>query len=394
MAGTLIMQFDICRSPISLTSPNALNHWDQMVLAFLAHGSQAPVHLKNLLDAAPDFAMAHAAKSLFSMMMGRRELVEVAAAASADAQRYLLAGGATRREHLWCEAAAAWINGRPTVAINRLEEAMQRNPADTLTLKVVHAIRFILGDNFGMRHSVEAVIDAHGMDHPLRGYALGCHAFALEETGCYDEAERVGLDALHFATDDAWGLHAVAHVYDMTHRPRAGIAVIESNGCAWAHCNNFRFHVWWHKALLHLDEGEYDVVLNLYDEKIRAEKTDDYRDFSNASSLLMRLELEGVDVGDRWTELADLAETRSDDGCLVFADLHYMLALIGDDRDDAAARMTSRIARDAGGLGEMAAVTRDPGQAAAQGLTAFGEARFGDAFQMLNAARPRFQVMG
>ncbi|NRB36802.1 MAG: archaeosortase/exosortase family protein, partial [Rhodobacteraceae bacterium] len=79
----------------------------------------------------------------------------------------------------------------------------------------------------------------------------------------------------------------------------------------------------WHKALLLLDQGDNDAVLALYDEQVRSEKTDDYRDFSNASSLLMRLELEGVSVGDRWEELAALAETRTDDGCLIFADLHY-----------------------------------------------------------------------
>jgi hypothetical protein len=59
---------------------------------------------------------------------------------------------------------------------------------------------------------------------------------------------------------------------------------------------------------MHLDLGEYDAALALYDADIRAEKTDDYRDISNGASLLSRLELEGVDVGDRWEELADLSE--------------------------------------------------------------------------------------
>ena len=37
----------------------------------------------------------------------------------------------------------------------------------------------------------------------------------------------------------------------------------------------------------------------------------------------------GVDVGDRWEELADKAEGRVHDGRLVFADLHYALSLLG-----------------------------------------------------------------
>ena len=44
------------------------------------------------------------------------------------------------------------------------------------------------------------------------GYLLGCHAFTLEETGEYARAEKTGLEGLKYAADDAWGLHAVAHV--------------------------------------------------------------------------------------------------------------------------------------------------------------------------------------
>ncbi|MEO3415812.1 tetratricopeptide repeat protein [Roseovarius sp. CAU 1744] len=388
------MLHDVCTCAVSLTRPDTLDDWNAMISAFLAHGAETPTHLGKVLEAEPGFAMAHAAKSLFSLMMGRRELVDAARQANADAQGALAAGGATQRERLWCQASDAWVKGSPSAAIARMEEAMALNPADTISMKVSHAIRFILGDNHGMRRSLEAVIGAHGSDHALRGYALGCLAFAQEETGSYDLAERTGIEALEYARDDAWGLHAIAHVYDMTHRPDCGISLIERNTDAWSHCNNFRFHVWWHKALLHLDKGEYAHTLELYDQKIRNEKTDDYRDFSNASSLLMRLELEGVEVGNRWQELAELAETRGTDGCLVFADLHYMLALIGDDRPDAVARLTARVAQDARAETEVGRIMRDPGQSAAEGLAAFGDARYDSAFSHLAAAQPYFQSMG
>ncbi|MEO0863279.1 MAG: tetratricopeptide repeat protein, partial [Pseudomonadota bacterium] len=189
-------------------------------------------------------------------------------------------------------------------------------------------------------------------------------------------------------------LHAVAHVYDMTARPDTGIALIENNCAAWDHCNNFRYHVWWHKALLHLDRGELDIVMALYDSQIRADKTDDYRDIANATSLLMRLELEGRDVGDRWNELADYAQNRTDDGCLVFADLHYQLALAAAGRRNAQAAMTARFAVDAARQGEMPARVADPGKAALAGLNAFAEGRYDAAFQSLAAARPSMQTIG
>ncbi|MEP5153926.1 tetratricopeptide repeat protein [Planktotalea sp.] len=388
------MNVDICKCEISLTDASALEAWNGVVLEILAHGQNAPVHLNTLLETAPEFAMGHAIKGLAVLMLARREVLPVAVEANKSAQAALKAGGATAREALWCSALNDWINGAPTRSVERMEAALRLNPADTISMKMSHGIRFMLGDNHGMRRSVERVLPAHGVDHPLRGYVLGCLAFAMEETGSYADAERTGLMGLELAVNDAWGLHAVAHVYDMTHRVDDGIALIDQNAAAWGHCNNFRFHVWWHKALLHLDQGDVAKALDLYDTKIRDDKTDDFRDISNATSLLVRLQLDGVDVGHRWEELADLSEARVDDGCLVFADLHYMLALAGDKRTDAAALMTARIARDATGPGDMAQVMKAPGVAAAEGLAAFGEGDYQRAFAGLSAGHTKFQSLG
>ncbi|MEM9395570.1 MAG: tetratricopeptide repeat protein [Pseudomonadota bacterium] len=388
------MLTDICSCEVSLTDQAALKSWNGVVLGVLTHGQTTAEHIGNLLDQAPDFAIGHAMNGLACLMLGRRELVTVAEAASREATRALALGGATRRERLWCMSLEDWLRGKPRKSIQRMEDALRLNPADTISMKLSHGIRFMLGDIKGMLRSVERVLPAHGPSHPLFGYLLGCHAFALEENGLYGQAERVGLRGLDYTTDDAWGLHAVAHVYDMTRNTDRGIALIDNNLGAWSHCNNFRFHVWWHKALLHLDKGDFDTVLRLYDTKVRDEKTDDYRDFSNASSLLMRLEIEGVSVGDRWVELADLAEKRAEDGCLTFADLHYMLALIGETRPDGVARLNATVATHAQNHDDMAEVMTSPGIATAQGLAAFGEADYGTAFAYLKAAQPDFQSMG
>ncbi len=385
------MSFDICDASVSLKDPEVLDDWNSMIRAFLAHGQATPQYLGAVLDKAPGFAMGHAAKGLFSLMLGRSEMIAVAQDAAKTARANV--GAASQREALWVQALEAWLQGRPSGAIAAMEAALAIQPRDTLSAKVSHAIRFILGDAKGMRASVENVMDAHKV-HPLRGYILGCHAFALEETGDYQDAEQAGLEGLIHAPDDAWGLHAVAHVYDMTAKPDAGITLIESHASAWDHCNNFRYHVWWHKALLHLDRGEIDVALALYDTQIRADKTDDYRDISNATSLLMRLELEGRNVGDRWDELAALSEARIDDGCVVFADLHYALALGAAGNGAAQTHMRERYAKEARRDGELAERIADPGKAAMAGLEAFSEGRYDAAFANLLAARPAMQTIG
>lgn len=388
------MKHDICQSPVSLDREETLLEWNKMVRAFLAHGTATPEHLGRVLTDEPDFAMGHAARGLFSLMLGRAELVITAQEALGTAKAALDSKLATVRERSWVLALDQWVAGRPSGAVQAMEAVLRDHPTDTLSAKVSHAIRFILGDAHGMRRSIERVLDAHAHDHPLRGFALGCHAFTLEETGDYVNAESAGRQGLELASDDAWGLHAVAHVYDMTARPDQGVDLIEQNAGTWDHCNNFRYHVWWHKALLHLDRGEMDVALGLYDAQIRADKTDDYRDISNATSLLVRLELEGVQVCNRWEELADLAERRIDDGCVVFADLHYMLALSGTNRETPRQKMANRFNKNARLSGEMATRYLDPGTAALAGLSAFAEGRYHDAFINLATARPAMQSIG
>ncbi len=385
------MTIDLFGQATSLTSPKAQEEWDACMMAFLAHGAATPVHLTEVIDAEPEFALAHAVKGLFFLLLGRRELIETAADAHALASKL----PALPREKHYVKALGAWLNGSPTGAIAQLEEVLLDTPGDALAAKLSHAIRFVLGDLTGMRASVEAVLPAYGTDHAARGYLLGCHAFALEESGEYDAAVAAGHKGLDLCPDDAWGLHAVAHVYDMTGDPNSGLGWLTGREAAWSHCNNFRYHVWWHKALMHLDLGETDAALDLYDQEIRAERTDDYRDISNAASLLFRLELDDINIGNRWEELADLSEKRTEDGCLIFADLHYLLSLVGGGRTEAARTLTARIAASGkAATSEMDERMEEPGEAMARGLEAFGDGDYGRAFMNLTKGRKTLQAAG
>jgi tetratricopeptide (TPR) repeat protein len=388
-----MISHDAFRQPVTLSDEPARDAWSAMCGAFVAHGAATPVHLGNLLELAPDHAGAHALKGLFLVLLGRREVLNDAAAALSRAVD--LRETANRREWSLTEALRHALAGRTRAAIDALEAILRDAPDDTLAMKLSHAFRFLIGDAAGMRFSVEAVLSAYAPDHPGRGYLLGCHAFALEETGDYAAAAKTGRDGLSMAADDAWGLHAVAHVHDMTGDAQGGLAWLDGRDAAWAHCNNFRFHVWWHKALMLIELRRTDEALALYDEKVRAERTDDYRDIANATSLLQRLELEAVDVGNRWEELADLAERRTEDGCLIFADLHYLMALTRDGRATATARMLARLATDATAADtDVARCMAVPGLDAARGLEAFGTGDYDVAFAALCLARPHMPEVG
>jgi hypothetical protein len=368
-----MMQIDQNNLAVSLHSDRAVAAWNAVQRAFLAHGQATPAVLGDLLAAAPGFAAGHAAKGLFLILLGRSELWPAAALALAAAER----GEADRREDLYVAALRAALGGRLRQAAQILDGLLDLWPTDALAMKLVHALRFMLGDARGMRASLERIAP-HWAEHPLRGYFLGCRAFAAEEAGEYAAAERLGREGLELAQDDAWGLHAVAHVHDMTGRPAEGVRWLVGRTTQWAHCNNFGYHVWWHLALFHLERGAFGPALDLYDLRVRPVHTDDYRDIANAASLLLRLELEGVDVGGRWEELAALAGGRVQDGALVFADLHYQLALIHAGRAGAAEALADRLARDAGGawLHDQHEVAAVVGHAMARGLIAFRDAAY------------------
>jgi tetratricopeptide (TPR) repeat protein len=380
---------DLSGMPTSL-SADLIADWNRVIRGILSHAASTGPDLNKVLAAAPDFALGQAIRGVSCLLLGRAEMVAVAREAYAAAVH---GAPATMREIAFVHALGDWLAGRPTRAAARLQVILNLNPRDALAMKLIQAIHFVMGRPVAMRASVEGAMPAWD-DHPARGYLLGCHAFALEETGEFARAEHAGREGVTLAPDDAWGLHAVAHVHDMTGRARDGLDWLSGREASWAHCNNFRFHVWWHRALMHLDLGEYDIALALYDADIRAEKTDDYRDISNAASLLSRLELEGVDVGDRWEELADLSENRAADGCLAFADLHYMLALCGGERDKAAAGLIARMQSTRGTSNEAQHIIAHPGLHIAQGLQAFASGEYSSAWMHLRAGRNELQNIG
>ena len=115
----------------------------------------------------------------------------------------------------------------------------------------------MLGDASGMLASSARILDRWSPSGAGYGFLLGCHAFALEELGHFEAAERIGRRAVEIEPADAWGLHAVGHVYEMQGRTGQGIAWLEAARPAWSRCNNFTFHIAWHLALFQLERGEH-----------------------------------------------------------------------------------------------------------------------------------------
>ena len=149
---------------------------------------------------------------------------------------------------------------------------------------------------------------------------MSCRCFAHEECGNYVIAEAAGRAAVELDPADLWATHAVAHVMEMQDRHDEGIAWLGELERHWAGGNNLLHHLWWHRALFHLECGETAEVLALYDRRFRdlaspvtQAQPDLYIDVQNAASMLFRLERRGDTVlaaGSQddvhWTYLAPL----------------------------------------------------------------------------------------
>jgi tetratricopeptide (TPR) repeat protein len=348
---------------LSTASDAAAEAFNRTLHAYLGYRNDIAAHLKATLEADPSFALAHCAKGYFMMLTYKHGNVALAAQACDSAKR--LAADATPREQAHAQALAAWIDGDLDGALAAWEETLRAYPGDLLAMRLAHFNYFWLGRPRDMRASIERIA-GHWSKLPGYGILLGCLAFALEECGEYAAAERAGREAVERDPADLWATHAVAHVLEMQGRREEGIDFLGGLERHWGQANNLVHHLWWHRAMFHLERKETEAVLELYDRRIRnlasplvAAQPDLYIDVQNAASLLFRLERQGVDVGERWTELADKAEARLGDCLSAFTLPHWMMALAATGREPAARRMLSAMHDYGSGRATTATLVRD-----------------------------------
>ena len=336
----------------------ALSAFEQAVEAVAAHRPEASSALQQCLAADPDMVAAHALSGLGAVMLARQECVRSGVAQLEAARAATRRKGATTGfERTLLAALEHAVDGRTGEAVAVLESTLAQEPHALLLAKLSHGLRFLVGDLKGMLSSTGSLLRHWDADVPGYGFLLGCHAFGLEEAGNYAEAERTGRRAVLLEPRDAWGMHAVAHVYEMQGRTSAGIGWLTNARSSWQTCHNFRFHMAWHLGLFLLEEGRVDEVLALYDEAVRPAPTDDVRDVANATSLLWRLRQEGIAVGSRWDELAEIARKRRTETTLIFATLHQLLALVAAGDRAAVDDLIEALAAEAAtGVGDQASV--------------------------------------
>lgn len=356
--------------------------------------------LKDTLTSDPDMPLAHVTKGYFMKLFGTKAMALRADRSLGTAKELSAKIAITDREQGHLSALDAWCAGNIDGAAAAWEEILLDHPTDMLALRLAHFAHFYAGEGAKMRDSVARVLPSWDKSHPLYGNLIGMYGFGLEESGDYRRGERMAREAVDIDPKDAWSVHAVAHVMEMEGRHREGIDWIQGLEPHWSSVHNFRFHVWWHRTLFHLERYEFDTVLELYDSQVASDlEADQYLDVVNAAALLWRLELYGIKVGpERWAALAELAKNHLDDHELVFVSLHYLMALLGAGRMEEAGALVEKLrayADDEGTRDEtQAKVTKKVGLALADAMTAIRTGNPSRAVSLIWPVRSDIRLIG
>ncbi|MDG4650385.1 tetratricopeptide repeat protein [Roseibacterium sp. SDUM158017] len=380
------MIHDAQSNPLAGATPAARDLFDAGCEAFATYSGD-PVSLFDAAAAeAPDCLMIHLARAWCFTLATEPEAAAAARASLAEVA-HLAADDRTAGHLAGLQAALA---GNWTEAARAMEHHSLRFPRDLIALQAGHLLDFLRADARTLRDRIARALP-HWDRVPGHSLVLGMHAFGLEETGAYARAEEIGRAAVEANPSDCWAHHAVAHVMEMEGRAADGLAWITSREAHWAQESNFlKVHNWWHRALCHIELGEPQAALALYDGPIQQGGA--AMDLVDASALLWRLDLMGVDVGDRFGALSTRWEALSDGQLYPFNDLHAAMSHLGAGREAEVERLLARMASANGS--ETADWVLRTGRPLIEGFRAFRRGDHASAAERLWSARHIVNVFG
>jgi tetratricopeptide (TPR) repeat protein len=380
--------------PVSAATPADLARYETALQQFQTYVGDPIATIDSVLAESPDFVLAHLFKALALFTTSEKQFVPMAEAALAEATRR--EARANERERRLIGATRRFLDGDWEDGCRRLDRLLADHPRDVLALQTAHIFDFFRGDAQNLRNRVSRVLPHWDASVPGYSYVLGMHAFGLEEMNQYAAAEATGRQALELQPKDAWAVHAVTHVMEMQGRIGEGIAWLESRRDDWAPDNMFAYHNWWHLALFRMDGADYPGALELYDTQIHAAPQQFALPLVDATALLWRLRLEGVDVGRRYDQVADEWEARLpvDRGFYAFNDVHAMLAFVATGREAPAAALLAELVQAANGSGTNAMMSREVGRPLAEGIIAFGRGRYDEAIAAIEPVRDHAHRFG
>lgn len=374
--------------PVSMSDPGALEILEQAIREFQSYAGDPIATIDRALETRPDFALGHALKAAALIGYGEQRFAELARSSVAALEGLIERGVANDRERAIGAALRLLVDGDWLGAAARFDRALVDNPRDVIALQLAHLFDFVRGDALNLRNRVTRVLPAWTHATPGYSYVLGLHAFGLEECNQYPEAMDAAMRALALEPIDPWAVHAGVHCMEMQGHIDEGIQWLDSRRSHWAP-SSFAFHNHWHLALLYLDRGDDAKVLEIFDRDIYPQDIDVSLVLVDATALLWRIHLLGVDVRSRMQRVADVWATKleGERGFYAFNDIHAMLAFAVVGREDLMTQVVKDLDSAALGRTTNAGMSRAVGLPLARGIADFARGRYAECLAALEAVR-------
>ena len=369
----------------------AAQHIEDAVRAFTLNFGDANAHLALAREADPACAMAGLLQAWLLTLSNDSVQVAKARGMIEDLDAATLNG----REAAHLTALRLAANGQWPSAVAVLDRHLLDDPHDLAGHQC--AMRL---DGYQGRFHREAARAARALpfwskDQPNYGIMLSFYGFGLEELGDFAQAEDVSRQAAEIEPQGYWPHHAVSHVLEMTGRPAEGIAWMDDRANYWndAKFNN-RVHIWWHKALYHIELGQYDEALAIYDGQILPVMRPVGTQLCNPTALLWRLETLGCDAGERWNEQLPLWLQQLSGMSSPFNEIHAAMAALRAGDRTAYGTILAGMKRSAAAGGELVPAYRDVAIPVAEAMACFVDGDYAGAMEGLLPVEASLWRMG
>jgi len=370
-------------APVSGADTKSLELYETAISQFNCYVGDPVATCDAALAESPDFVMALALKAYLLLSGMERGTVPVAADLLGRMRELKL----NDRERRHAAAVASLVDGAFHRTSERLEDILIEDTHDILALQMGHLLDFYRGDSRNLRDRVARVLPEWKPQMPGYHALIAMQAFGLEETGDYARAEEAGRRAISMNGRDAWAYHAVAHAMEMMGRYEDGAKWLRDGEQGWSPDSFFAVHNWWHLGLFLLENDQNAEVLKLYDGPIRGGQSNVVLDMVDASAMLWRLQLRGIDLGNRWEGIADRWQPLGEDRLYAFNDSHGVMALLGAGRRAEAERVVSAMCETVRKQSDNAAMTRDVGLPLSRALLAFDQGSYPAVIEILRPLR-------
>ena len=376
---------------LSRANAEASVHFDKAVRAFTLGYGDVNAHLTAAQEHSPDCPMAELLRIWLLALSNDPTQI-----AKANEQLATLADTTlNERERAHREALQLTINGRWPTAVAALDRHLLNSPHDLTAHQCAMRLDGYLGRFHRTAGRSARALPSWSKDQPSYGIIMSFYGFGLEELGDHARAEAVSRKAAELEPYGYWPHHAVSHVMEMTDRPDDGIAWMNERQQFWTNpnCNN-RVHIWWHKALFHIELGQFDEALAIYDDEILTAIRPVGTQLCNLTALLWRLEMLGCEAGNRWLHQHTLWQQQASGICSPFNEIHAVLAALRADDTSAYDTLLSGMRGAAADGRELAPTYRDVAVPISEAIASFVRGNYTDAVERLLPVEPNLWRMG